>query len=139
MIPGRRPYESGWSGRALIVIGAPPGAWTPGLIWELEQIDTSNLWPKTIVVSPPLADDQLRWRWFAFATSGPANWPFRQGLPADPALILTLTRRSDELVRIHRQHPNRVELQGGHRCGSHPASLSLRYGHVRRFDRRRSE
>ena len=88
-----------WMERAaLIVIGAPPGAWTPGLIWELEQIDTSNLWPKTIVVSPPLADDQLRWRWFAFATSGPANWPFRQGLPADPALILTLTRRSDELV-----------------------------------------
>ena len=88
-----------WMERAaLIVIGAPPGAWTPGLVWELEQIDTSNLWQKTIIVSPPLADDQLRWRWFAFATSGPANWPFRRGLPADPALILTLTRRSDELV-----------------------------------------
>jgi hypothetical protein len=88
-----------WMERAaLIVIGAPPGAWTPGLVWELEQIDTCNLWPKTIVVSPPLADDQLRRRWYAFATSGPANWPFRRGLPADPAILLTLTRRSDELV-----------------------------------------
>jgi hypothetical protein len=88
-----------WMERAaLIVIGAPPGAWTPGLVWELEQVDTCNLWPKTIVVSPPLADDQLRWRWFAFATSGPPNWPFRRGLPADPAILLTLTRRSDGLV-----------------------------------------
>jgi hypothetical protein len=42
-----------WMERAaLMVIGAPPGFWTPGLVWELEQIDTYNLWPKTIVVSP---------------------------------------------------------------------------------------
>ena len=88
----------------LVVIGAPPGVWSPGLVWELQQVTDRGRWPGTLVVVPPLPDQQVRARFAAFSAAGGERWPFRSALPTDPARVLALTRRNDEWVAITANH-----------------------------------
>ena len=83
---------------ALIVVGAPPGVASPGLVWELQQINDRGHWARTLVVVPPVKAEQARWRFGAFAAAGPSRWPFRDRLPADPARVLVLSRLHDTWV-----------------------------------------
>jgi hypothetical protein len=75
---------------ALIVIAAPPGDVTPGLISELRMVGDQHLWWKTLIVTPPVPDAALRSRWQALTSALPGWTPFATPLPADPASVLTL-------------------------------------------------
>ena len=94
------PHDA-WQGRvddwinhaALVVISSPPSVASPGLVWELQQVTDRGRWGNTLIVVPPVPDAQVRWRFQAFASAGAERWPFRSPLPADPARILTLSRR----------------------------------------------
>jgi hypothetical protein len=76
---------------ALIVIVAPPGDVTPGLVWELQTLSAQRLWSKTLIVAPPVPDQTLQLRWQALTYALPGLGPFAVPLPTDPADILTLT------------------------------------------------
>jgi hypothetical protein len=59
---------------------------TEGLLWELQQLVERNLLDRTLILFPPLADEELRRRWTdAAATLGAAT------LPLDPASVLVAT------------------------------------------------
>ncbi len=84
---------------ALVVIGAPPGAPSPGLAWELAQVSTEDRWPRTVVVVPPVAPEELRTRWERFATES-ADWPTATELRSDPSQVLAMIRRGGRWVAI---------------------------------------
>jgi len=90
----------------LIVFAAPPGAWTPGLLWELEQVRAAGLWSRTLIVTPPMPAEHLQWRWNCFAASLPEGWPLRMGLPADPADVLAVSFNNGEVAAITARQRN---------------------------------
>lgn len=82
-----------WMDRArLIVISTPPGTLTPGLEWELSQLSHHDRWARTLVVTPPVTDEEMRRRWNVLAAASPHEWPLRQLPPADMADVLVLAR-----------------------------------------------
>ena len=96
-----RPVVDSWMGHAaLVVICAPPGEPSPGLVWELHEITRQGLWARTVVVAPPLPADHLRWRWDAITQASNEAWRFPFELPVDPAGIMALTRRNGRWVAI---------------------------------------
>ena len=42
---------------------------TEGVQWEVEQIRRLGLWPKVILLFPPVSDDELAIRWRSSVTS----------------------------------------------------------------------
>ena len=83
---------------ALIVVAAPPGNPTPGVVWELVQLDHGARWDRTLVVLPPVTPAETERRWSALVNAGPPHWPFRRPLPVSPADLLVLIRRSGTWV-----------------------------------------
>ena len=82
---------------ALVVIGAPPGSPSPGLVWEIQRVNDRQRWGQTVIVVPPLPDQEIRTRWSAFSAAEP-DGPFPSMLDTDPARILTLTQKNGEWV-----------------------------------------
>lgn len=95
-----QPVVDEWMAHAaLIVIGVPPSSQSPGLAWELDRIAHSKRWAQTVAVVPPVPSEQLRSRWQKFATST-RDWPATSELPAEPANILAMIRRSGAWIAI---------------------------------------
>lgn len=95
-----RSVVDNWIERAaLVVISAPSGAPSPGLVWELAQVSTEDRWPRTVVVVPPVASEELRTRWERFATES-ADWPTAAELRSDPSQVLAMIRRGGRWVAI---------------------------------------
>src|ERR1700733_326017 len=84
-----------WMDRAgLIVIGAPAAATTPGLAWEIQHVEATHRLSKTLIVVPPIRDEELEARWDGFAAAA-AVWPRAAELPVAPARILAMNRKGD--------------------------------------------
>ncbi len=75
----------------MVVIGAPPGAPSPGLVWELGHLSAEPFRTRWIVVVVPVAAERLRERWRRFA-SETAAWPAASELGCDPGQVLAMDR-----------------------------------------------
>lgn len=78
----------------LIVMSTPPGTLSPGLQWELNQLSDRQRWQRTLIVTPPVTDQEMWRRWNALAATGPDEWPFRELPSAEMASVLALTRHA---------------------------------------------
>jgi hypothetical protein len=91
---------------ALIVFIAPPEHITPGLIWELEKVSTTQHWDKTMILVPPVPAYLLQGRWHALRQACMRLWPFTS-LPAvegSGALALTFQGNAWTVITADRQN-----------------------------------
>lgn len=86
-----QPTIAGWMADAqLIVVGAAPEAISEGFEWELREIDTQELWSKTLLVLPPVPYFMMRTRWERFTKVFTDTAMARHPIPSDPARTLAL-------------------------------------------------
>ncbi len=82
---------AGWMAEAqLIVVGAAPETTSEGFEWELREIDSQELWSKTLLVLPPVPDVTMRARWDRFTKVFTDTAMARHPIPSDPARTLAL-------------------------------------------------
>ena len=93
---------------ALIVFATPPGEVTPGLIWELQTVSEQQLWSKTLIIVPPVADHEVRRRWQALGEQASNVGPFAVPLPTDSAQVLALIVSDAEWTAITANRRNEV-------------------------------
>jgi hypothetical protein len=80
-----------WMTKArLLVVGAAPKAISPGLDWELHAIDAHGLWPKTLLVLPPVPAIAIHARWDKFAKVFTDTTMGRHPLALDPEWTLAI-------------------------------------------------
>jgi MFS family permease len=72
----------------LIVVGAAPETTSEGFEWELREIDSQELWSKTLLVLPPVPDVTMRARWDRFTKVFTDTAMARHPIPYDPARTL---------------------------------------------------
>jgi len=74
----------------LIVVGAAPEVITPGFGWELHAVDSQGLWPKTLLVLPPLPNTTIQKRWERFAKIFAETAMAGHFIPLAPARALVI-------------------------------------------------
>jgi hypothetical protein len=91
-----------WMAEAQLIVVQVPSMVTEGLAWELQSINAQGLWPKTLLVLPPVPAVPLREQWQYLAELLKKIGVSKSALPIDPAEMLAVawSQESEWLVFV---------------------------------------